>query len=218
MKRLLTLITIGSMALFGCGGDDSDGGSGSGSNNGQPAGSVSGCMTASDCPEAHACIQIGNGPAGCVPTCSAMVDACGGSAQCAGVGALDVNICQEEKPEPDPEDPPTPEEEPRIPCREDAECSELHPDAICAEWRGQRDCTIPCMNEEVCDPPAIAGITVDFMDCQDDQRSDKTRTACLPREECFNNPLDCISGFPGLGGDLPGEGDFPGAGDLPDGF
>ena len=97
MKRLLTLITIGSMALFGCGGDDSDGGSGSGSNNGQPAGSVSGCMTASDCPEAHACIQIGNGPAGCVPTCSAMVDACGGSAQCGGVGALDVNICQEEK-------------------------------------------------------------------------------------------------------------------------
>ena len=117
-----------------------------------------------------------------------MADECGGSAQCGGVGAVDVNICQEPEAEPDPESPPTPEEEPRIPCREDAECSALHPDAICAEWNGQRDCTIPCMSEDVCDPPAVAGITVDFMNCQDDERSDKERTACLPREECFNNP------------------------------
>ena len=142
-----------------------------------------------------------------------MVDECGASGQCAGVGVLEVNICQ---PEPDPMNPPKAEEQPKIPCREDADCSNIHPEAICAQWRGARDCTLPCMDERVCDPPAIGGVTVDFVNCQDDERADQMRTACLPREECFNDPFSCISGFPGVGGGgdggIPG---LPGGGGLP---
>ena len=197
------MMAFGSIFLTGCSGDDNA--------EGLPPGSVSDCMTASDCPADHACIQIGGGAAGCVPTCSGSVDECGGSAECAGVGSVDVDICQEEEPEVDPDDPPTPEEEPRIPCQTDEECSALDPGAICAEWQGQRDCTIPCSSEEVCDVPEIGGVTIDFMNCQDDERSDVERTACLPREECFNNPLDCISG-------VPGEDDLPDDGGLPGGF
>ena len=59
------------------------------------------------------------------------------------------------------------------------------------------------MNEQACDPLSIGGISIDFMNCQDDERSDMMRTACLPRAECFDNPLSCISGFPG-GIDIPG--------------
>ena len=191
MRTLILFCAAVCLALAGCGSDDSDGGSGNG-----PEGSVGPCTTSSDCPDNHACIQVGTAPAGCVPTCSASVTECSGTAQCAGVGLLDVNVCQ---PEPDPMEPPSPETQPKIPCRVDADCASAHPDAICAEWRGARDCTIPCMDERVCDPPAIGGITVDFSSCLEDERTDKDRTACLPREECFNNPLSCISGFPGLG-------------------
>ena len=209
MKQILMISMLGSVIFFACGEDD-NGGGGSDSAD-RPAGSTSSCTTAGDCPSGSACIQVGSGPAGCVPTCSGEVNECGGSAQCSGVGVLEVDICQ---PEPDPMDPPKPDEQPKIPCREDVDCSSLHPEAICAEWRGARDCTIPCMSERACDPPSIGGISIDFMDCQDDERSDKMRTACLPRAECFDNPLNCISGLPG-GGDFPG-GDFPGGGDFPD--
>ncbi len=203
MKNLLILFATISLALTGCGDDDSDSSGGGTAGNG-PSNSVSGCETSSDCPDGHACIQVGAGPAGCVPTCSLSANECSGSAECAGVGVLEVSVCQ---PEPEPEDPPTPETQPKIPCRVDADCAAAHPTAICAEWRGARDCTIPCMNEETCDPPAIGGVTMDFLSCSDDERSDKDRTACLPREECFNDPFSCISGFPGIGGG--GEGGIP---------
>ncbi|MBV72483.1 MAG: hypothetical protein CMH52_14255 [Myxococcales bacterium] len=203
LKKIMIFMALAGVSLFGCGGDDSDGDSG--------GGGAAPCTTSSDCPSGHACIQVGPAPAGCVPTCSVSGSDCSGSAECAGVGLLEVNVCQ---PEPDPMNPPSPEEQPKIPCQVDADCAAAHPNAICAEWRGARDCTIPCMNEQACDPPSFAGITLDFSTCTDDERTDKMRTACLPREECFNNPLNCISGFPG-GGDLPGPGDIPGGGDLP---
>ncbi len=202
MKTLKILIAAACLVFAGCGSDDSDSSSGGG-----PEGSTGPCTTSSDCPDNHACIQLGAGPAGCVPQCSVSANECSGSAQCGGVGVLDVDICQ---PEPDPENPPEPEEQPKIPCRVDADCADAHPDAICAEWRGARDCTIPCMNERACDPPAVGGITVDFLNCIDDERSDKERTACLPNEACLNDPLSCISGFPGLDGEGFPD-DFPGA-------
>ena len=193
MKSLIIVSITACLALAGCGEDGNSSNSNSNSTNG-PEGSVSSCATSSDCPDGHACIQLGAAPAGCVPTCSVSGNECSGSAQCAGVGLLEVDVCQ---PEPDPMSPPSPETQPKVPCKVDADCQTAHPEAICAQWRGAKDCTIPCMNESACDPPTIGGITMDFMSCIDDERTDKERTACLPREECFNNPLSCIGGFPG---------------------
>ena len=94
MKKLILALSISGLSLFGCG---SDGDSSGGGNSAGPAGSISACMSASDCPDGHACIQIGAGPAGCVPTCSGVATECSASAECAGVGSLNVNICQEEE-------------------------------------------------------------------------------------------------------------------------
>ena len=91
MKYLSILALLGSVLVWGCGDDESDSDETSGPANG-PAGAVSSCMTASDCPDGHTCLQFGSGPAGCVPTCSAEVNECGGSTQCAGVGVLEVDV------------------------------------------------------------------------------------------------------------------------------
>ncbi len=206
MRTGICIMSLAGLCLgfAGCSEDSDESSSGNASSPGTQ--STGPCSTAADCPTGHACIQVGQGQAGCMPTCSASVDSCGASAQCAGVGALDVNICQEPEPEPDPMNPPEATEQPRIPCQEDAECAALNPGAICAEWMGQRDCTLPCTNEAICDPPMVGGLSLDFFNCQDDERADQMRTACLPRIECLNDPLSCLSGIPGFDGGGPDVG------------
>ena len=185
---LLTLVMPG----LGCD-DDAEGSAGSA------------CSSTLDCDGGHVCVAHGSSSVGaCMASCSASVNACGGEATCSGVGTVSVEICQ---PKPDPEDPPEPEDQPRIPCVSDDECQSLVPGAICAQWRGMRDCTIPCTVERDCDPPGVGGVRIDFFSCQPDE-GDETRTACLPDPACWSDLLSCIE-FPS---DVP-QGDFP---DLPD--
>ena len=61
------------------------------------------------------------------------------------------------------EDAPAPEEQPSLPCATDADCSKFDSGAICAQWDGVKDCTIPCTEESDCDIPANGGFSVVFM-------------------------------------------------------
>ena len=191
MKRSTTLSLVLALAfslvLWGCGSKgDSENGGGSAP-----------CESNSDCPAGLACVSFGAGAGVCTPTCSVSGDECSGTAGCTGVGALSVNVCQE--PEPEGETP-APEEQPRIPCKTDAECSALNAGAVCAQWKGERDCTIECTAEAQCDPPTVGGMKMDFMTCIADERTDKERTACLPDEKCFNDPMSCVE----MSGEIPG--------------
>ena len=149
------------------------------------------CVTSSDC-AGTVCVTVGSASA-CTPKCSVTASECGGEATCQGVGTVGVNVCA---PPPASAAAPKPEEQPKLPCKTDAECSNLHPGAICATWRGERDCTNVCASDDACQPPAIGGVLINFMKCQTDE-GNMTRKACLPRAECVTNPSACITA-PGL--------------------
>jgi len=77
---------------------------------------------------------------------------------------------------------------PRLPCRTDAQCQGA---LVCAQFMGRRDCTMPCATDDQCKPPAMMGIKMDFLRCLPDE-GNTTRRACLPRKECFSNPMACM--------------------------
>ncbi|MEZ4430196.1 MAG: hypothetical protein R3A51_21150 [Nannocystaceae bacterium] len=188
---LLSLLAAPAALLPACGDGDAttdhgDGGDGADGD---------GCMFSSDCADALVCITVGDLGGVCTPQCSASADECGATASCSGVGALSVNVCQDD---PDPQSPPKPEEQPKLPCMTDADCSELASGAICVEWKGERDCTIPCAAESDCDLPSAGGISVDFLACTADE-ADDARMGCVPDEACFADVLSCIGGV-----DIPG--------------
>lgn len=157
-------------------------------------GSGEDCAVSTDCALGEVCVRVGSASQ-CTTNCTASADECGGEASCEGVGSVGVNVCQEKKPEPSADNPPDPKEEPYLPCTSDAECGELASGAVCAEWKGSRDCTITCGQDSECNPPAVGGIGTSFFGCKPDE-SNTARTVCLPREECFDDPLSCISGLP----------------------
>ena len=197
MKKVLKALCLVSVVLMavGCGGSDEESESTGGA---APAQS---CVGQSDCPDEFACVTTA-GMSYCQPTCTGSIDACGANASCGGVGAMSINVCT-----PEPEAPaaseeqaaPTPEEQPKLPCASDADCMEFQANAICAQFEGVKDCTIPCSVEADCDTPAIGGFSVDFLTCLADE-GDASRSACLPDAACFANPLSCVT-MPG-GDDL----------------
>ena len=154
------------------------------------------CDALLDCGDGLVCLAVGQGASSCTLTCSGSVDACGASTQCAGVGALEVDVCQPPESVPDAENPPEEDERTSIPCREDAECDVLFPGAVCGTWRGWKECTLPCTSPDICNPPPIGGVTVSFSTCGADEDAD--RDICIPDEACFVDPFACIDfgGFP----------------------
>lgn len=100
---------------------------------------------------------------------------------------------------------PSPQAQPAIRCRTDAECQAFDTRAICAQFQGKRDCTIRCSQETECDPPTLGGPKLDFLTCIPDE-GDNSRTGCLPDARCFDNPAACIEGLPGGLGGLGGFG------------
>ncbi len=78
---------------------------------------------------------------------------------------------------------------PRLPCKTDKQCSG---GLVCAEAFGIKDCTLPCTQETQCKMTEMMGVKMDFMTCAADQAK-KTRKACLPKKECFANPMSCMS-------------------------
>ena len=193
-RLFLPLAFISIIALVGCGVDEDDSASKS-------------CESTSECGDGTVCVAKGSGAGTCTLTCSGSLDECSATASCGGVGTLSVSVCQED---PEKGETPAAQEQPRIPCKTDADCGGLHTGAICAEWQGERDCTIGCAVEEDCSIPEIGGMSVDFMTCIPDERPDQSRTACLPDQECFANPMLCVD----MGEDIPDR-DF---GDLGEGF
>ena len=209
--RLFALALCGALTLplIGCD-DDSDSdsnGSGGASGAEYPGDTGQSCQSSADCGDNTVCVRIGD-QATCHLDCAVGGNECSGSASCEGVGKVSVNICQPPEPTPSEETPPDPEEAPRLPCQSDAECQALDPATICAEWRGVRDCTIPCATDNQCNLPPIGGISVRLLACQTDE-GDQSRMACLPNEACINNPQSCFTlPTPGAGG----SGGFGGSG------
>lgn len=155
------------------------------------------CTSTNECRDGLACLAYGERDGTCVPECTASADDCGAEASCGGVGALNVEVCQDDDDATPSDEVPAEEDRPRIPCTTDAECAEYGSDAICAEWMGIRDCTIACTTEATCDVPSVGGISVDLMTCIPDE-ADPSRSGCLPDEACFASPFNCIDGFPGF--------------------
>ncbi len=187
---ILRLTLIPSLALviglLGCSSSSSSSSSGGAS-----------CVTSPDC-TSGVCVTVGSASA-CTPTCSASANECGGEASCQGVGSVGINVCA---PPPASAAAPKPEEQPKLPCKSDAECNTLQAGSICATWRGERDCTITCASDDACRLPAVGGVSIDFMKCQTDE-GNSARQACLPRAECFTNPSSCISiNTPGVPSDF----------------
>jgi len=156
-------------------GDDSDRGDGE-------------CMSTAECSAGTICVKYGAAGGLCTPQCTGSVDECMASASCAGIGATSVEVCQESKSEPEPE------EEPEIPCTTDAECEAIKPGLACVEWKGESECTILCTQESDCDLPSAGEISIDLLTCLEDE-GDPSRKGCVPDEECFADLLSC-SMFP----------------------
>ncbi|MBW2735149.1 MAG: hypothetical protein JRH20_22435 [Deltaproteobacteria bacterium] len=171
-----TFIIAGMLMLSGCSSDDD-------------SQNKTSCQSAADC-QGSVCVARGS-TSFCELSCTAGGNECSASASCNGVGAVGINFCDDE-PAPTAATPPKAEEQPRIPCKIDAECSQLHAGAICAEFNGVRDCTIPCTTEAQCTLLAVAGIEVDFLACQKDQ-GNPSRQACLPDPACAQDPMSCVS-------------------------
>jgi hypothetical protein len=121
------------------------------------------------------------------------------------VGSVGVSVCQDKKSSPSPSNPPSPKDQPKLSCETDKDCSAIHAGTVCGEWMGEHDCTIPCTSDDVCNPPPVEGFSTKFLSCQQDQ-GNQSRTVCLPRQECFQDPTSCVT-FPGNPG---GTGGFPG--------
>ena len=201
MKNLMKVLSFVSIICLIGGCDSSDNESeGSANEYGGPA-----CVTQSDCGENAACVSAA-GLSVCQPICTGSVDECGVSASCGSIGATSIDVCQPAKEETSTEEAteenaPDPEEQATLPCVTDEDCSKFDSRAICAQWQGTKDCTIPCSQESDCDVPAIGGFSVDFMTCLSDE-ADPSRMACLPDAACFENPINCITlpSMPGLEG------------------
>jgi len=194
---LTFLFLIPLMLGSACGGSGSAGGGGS---DGPP------CQTNAECSSGLVCLDTGFGGL-CTPTCSVEANECGGSAGCSGVGLLEVNICKEEAETPAEV---TPEEEPKIRCATDEDCALLQPGTLCVQWKGAKECTIPCAVESDCDMPSMGGMSIDFMTCGPDEAVQ--RSACIPRQECFVDILQCIT-MPGMGEGISFGDDFDDFGD-----
>jgi len=201
---LSALVMMGTVAV-GCGGGGSGGSGGSG-------GGAMMCSSLSDCASGTVCV-VTAGLGICQLDCSLNATECSAEASCEGVGSLEVSVCQEPV-EKAPEEV-TEDDIPYIPCATDADCQGLDPIAICAEFKGRKDCTIPCSNEgekAECNLPPLMGVSLDFMICNPDE-ADTTRLACLPDEACFASMMSCmdLGAFGGnTGGDFGGfeDGDF----------
>ncbi len=162
------------------------------------SGSGKSCSSIGDCEGGYLCLATSTGSA-CAPTCSASVNECGASATCGQVGILSVSACQ---PTPAPATGTTTMakavEQPKVPCKTDAECASVQPGTVCASFKGARDCTIPCTAPANCVPPAVGGVTVRFLTCSTDEG--QNRQVCLPDPACLSAPTSCVSGLSGSGG------------------
>lgn len=183
---------LASMALAACGPASSRPvGSSPSSGNGAA------CQSQSDCPNGQACLSVG-GVSACTISCSASGSECTGMASCGAVGSVSASFCRPATMSSSGADAsaPSAEEQPKAPCRSDAECVALQEGSVCGAFRGDRGCTIVCSQRSQCNPPAVGGLATNFMDCVTDE-SNPARRICAPDPACFqpSNPYACVT-FP----------------------
>ncbi len=151
------------------------------------------CSDPSPCGPGEACI-VASGTGACSLSCTTTGNECSGTASCEGVGSLSANYCQ--PPPPSAEEPdgaPRASEEPHLRCSTDAQCDAIERGAVCALFAGDRECTVPCTARSQCNPPTLAGITVDFYACLADE-GDRSRTVCVLDPACLGgDPLACVT-------------------------
>lgn len=217
-RALSYLITLTSMALVitacgqGGGGDGGSGGTGGdpsgtdggmggtgggmggagGGNNGGMSTGEGPCEVASAC-AGDVCVALIDGdnpPVYCTEQCDGETCPDGFVCDTETFALVGLGFCRFGDPAVEPA---PPSEPPRLPCREDADCDD---GLVCAEFEGERDCTLPCTEEDECTPPALGGLTVDLATCGQDEGAD--RTVCLPDLDCFPDPIaaGCLGGLP----------------------
>jgi len=93
-----------------------------------------------------------------------------------------------------------PETPPRLPCKQDRECSGA---LVCAQKMGQRDCTLECKTDADCEMPEMLGVKFDFLECALDEGK-RGRKACLPKDACLKNPMSCMKVNAGTMGAMVG--------------
>jgi len=160
------------------------------------SGNGAACQSQSDCPSGQACLTVG-GVSACTISCSASGSECTGMASCGSVGSVSASFCRPPTMSAsmaDAGEAPRAEEQPKAPCRSDAECVALQEGAVCGASRGERGCTIVCSARSQCNPPAVGGIATNFMDCVTDE-SNPSRRICAPDPACFqpSNPYACVT-------------------------
>lgn len=95
-------------------------------------------------------------------------------------GAVGLEFCRFGKSE---QQAAPPEEPPRLPCTKDGDCRKGE---VCAEFQGEKSCTIPCDVNKDCEISA-GGMTIKFMECGTDESKD--RQVCLPNPDCFTGSI-----------------------------
>ncbi|MBL8684682.1 MAG: hypothetical protein JNK05_36235 [Myxococcales bacterium] len=182
-----------SFVLAACGpGSSRPVGTSASSGNGAP------CQSQGDCPSGQTCLTVG-GVSACTISCTASATECTGSASCGSFGSVSASVCRPatmSSSSADASAAPRADEQPKAPCRADAECVRLQEGSICGAFRGERACTIACSERSQCNPPAVQGIVTNFMDCVTDE-ANPARRICAPDPACLqpSNPFACVT-FP----------------------
>lgn len=157
----------------------------------EDASTGSGCVSQSDCADGTVCLAYGDEETGsCALECNLSADECSAEASCAGVGSVSVSACQDEDRVAEDGAPPDEDDRPRLTCDSDDDCTIYDSAAVCAEYRGLRECALSCTTDAECNPPEIGGVTTTFQRCGQDDAAD--RLVCLPNEACWSNPASCI--------------------------
>jgi len=176
LRRSLPLTSL--LVLTACGGEGKAGAEGSD------------CGSTTDCQDGYLCLSIGERQGTCAADCSVSADACGSDATCAGVGSVSIDVCQPRDSVPSDSNAPEEDERASLPCVSDDDCTAIQAGLVCGTWRGWKECTLPCDDSDACNPSGL-GFTTSFMTCGDDEGED--RTICIPDEDCFDDPMSCLS-------------------------
>lgn len=155
------------------------------------------CQSTADCQAGMVCVSTSGSASICVANCTVSANLCSASETCTGVGTLAIDVCEPKSSSQDSGMSPSVETQPKVPCKVDSECADLVSEAICAQFKGERDCTLSCSKESDCPILSVGGITFDFFTCAKDE-GNPSRKACLPDLKCVSNPSQCISGLPGF--------------------
>lgn len=198
MNRMIAVLTFVLFALVGCG-DDAQKSSSNTTSNGSTNGSTGNggtqtggletgegpCEAPSECAN-DVCVAIidGNNPPNyCTQQCTGGDCPSGFYCDSTTFQLAGLSFCRFGDTE--PVEPEVAEEPPRLPCKSDADCDDH---LVCAEFMGERECTLPCTVEDDC-TVSFEGFTFDFHTCGQDAAAD--RLACLPDLACYSNPQSC---------------------------